>query len=169
MARDQIDLHASEAPASTKPQADTLSALRLLKLSMGVAGAGQFAALASALGVLAKGIVAAISDSRKQSKKLASNKLALSSAALQTPTVQPVGLSGSIRTVTSTLQGVNTMDTAKLNQAAAAATNTRNPSRLQDFEKDLINQISDESNQETRALGDHLKTVQGMREGVQST
>lgn len=169
MAQTDIDPHAKEKPASTTPQPETLNALRLLRQSLGAAGAGQFVALASAFEIVARGIVSAIRDSQKQSKTLATNKVALKSASLQVPTVQPPGLNDGIKTVSTSLQGIDTIDTAKLNQATAAASNTRDPNRLQDFKSDMIDQLADEANQDIRTLGDHLKTVQGMKEGVQST
>lgn len=169
MAQEDVNLHQGEKAASTPPQPQTADALRLLSSTLGAAAGPQFALLSTALGALVRGLTAALTDNRKQASTLASNKAAVPAAPLQLPTVRPPDLSAASRTISTTLATVVTPDTVRLNQSMALAQNVRDPERLQTFKKTLIDQTSDEMNQETRQIGEHLKTVQGMREQVEST
>jgi endonuclease YncB( thermonuclease family) len=168
MAQQDVDVHAGETPAATPTQPTTNDALTFLKNALGAVGGATFTALSAALGVLTKGLVAAIADRRKQVATMASNKLALTTSALQVPTVKPPDLSGATRTITTTLATVNTPDTVKVNQAAAAAATVRNPDRLASFKSTVINQVADETNQDVRTMGELLKSVQGVRNQVES-
>jgi hypothetical protein len=170
MAQQDLDLHASEPPAASPTQSTTNDALAFVKISLGAAGNATFAALSAALGILTTGLVAAIADLRAQVRTLATNKSALITAApLKVPTVKPPDLSGAIRTISSVTGSINTPDMTKVNQAAAAASSVRNPDRVAAFKATVINQISDETNEEVLALGDQLKAVQGVRNQVGST
>jgi hypothetical protein len=169
MARTNVDIHASEAPAAAPTQPTTNDALTFLKNALGAAGASTFGALGAALGVLTTGLVAAIADRRKQVATMASNKLALTTSALKIPTVKPPDLSGATRTITTTLSTVNTPDTLKVNQAAAAAATVRSPDRLSSFKSAVIDQVADETSQDVHTLGELLKSVQGVRNQVEST
>jgi hypothetical protein len=170
MAQQDIDLHASEPPAATPTQSTTNDALAFVKTALGASGNATFAALSAALGVLTTGLVAAIADRQVQVQTLATNKLALTTAApLKVPTVKPPDLNGAIRTISSVTGSVNTPDMTKVNQAAATASSVRNPDRVAAFKATVIDQISDETNEEVHTMGDQLKAVQGVRNQVEST
>jgi len=170
MAQTDVDLHAGETPAATPTQSTTNDALVFLKNALGGSGTPTFGALSAALGILTKGLVAAIADRRAQVASMASNKLALTtSSTLKVPSVKLPDLDGAIRTITTTLATVNTPDTVKVNQAAAVASNVRGPSRLASFKSSVIDQVADETNQDVRTTGELLKSVQGVRNQVEST
>jgi hypothetical protein len=164
----EINLHASDAPATNPLNASTVAGLQALMSSLGPKGPAQFAALAIALGKLASGIVAAINDRSSRAKTLASNKIALSQASLQTPTVKPPNLDGDIHTVSNGLSTINTSDTAKVQSAAAASSNVRDPSALQNFDSKQIGLITDRTRKEVSELSDMLKTVNALKKAVES-
>jgi len=164
-----INIHASEPAATVPLDPGTTAGLTALKSSLGDKGPAQFAATDASLAIVARGLAAAINDKTSQAKALAMNKASLLSSPLQVPVVKPSNLDSGIQGATGGLASIHTPDTAKLQQAAASASQVRDPSALQKFNSKQIDLTSNQIKKDISTLVNLLKTVNSLRKAIQST
>ena len=160
-----IDTHGGEAPVASQTSASTSVALDSIKNQT---SPGTMSSLAISLGKLATAIATLIISEAKQSQKLTANKIAITRALANIPTVKTPDIKDTTKSINSTLGNTTTDDTIKIQKAIGKANTTPDPSAMSSFTDGMMDHTSAQSQLRLNDLSKSLADVNGMKQLAES-